>query len=137
MLQRPGTGKDKSGIRTKGPLPADLLVGQNIRIWRLQRGLSQTELGQRIGVTFQQVQKYEKGTNRVGASRLSQIADILQVPLSTLFEGTAQISHAPLEQPPQALLVKPHALRLLKAFHELPSDALRMAVLRLIESLKS
>jgi transcriptional regulator with XRE-family HTH domain len=62
-------------------MPVDVLVGQNIRICRLQKGLSQGELGQQIGVTFQQVQKYEKGANRVGASRLNQIANVLGVPL--------------------------------------------------------
>src|ERR1700744_3550360 len=58
----------------RAPQPVDVLVGQNIRICRLQKGLSQTELGERIGVTFQQIQKYEKGANRVGARRLTQIA---------------------------------------------------------------
>src|ERR1700731_1480100 len=58
-------------VATRNPMPVDVLVGQNIRICRLQKGLSQGELGQQIGVTFQQVQKYEKGANRVGASRLT------------------------------------------------------------------
>src|ERR1700740_1522580 len=84
----------------RAPQPVDVLVGQNIRICRLQKGLSQTELGERIGVTFQQIQKYEKGANRVGASRLTQIADVLGVPIPTLFDGapTAGQSQAAPEQ---------------------------------------
>ena len=66
----------------------DVLVGENIRICRLQRRLTQTELGQRIGVSFQQVQRYENGANRVGASRLTQVANALEVPLLSLFDGT-------------------------------------------------
>jgi predicted transcriptional regulator len=77
----------ESAVAKRSPLPIDVLVGQNIRICRLQKGLSQGELGRRIGVTFQQVQKYEKGANRVGASRLTQIADVLGVPIPSKREG--------------------------------------------------
>jgi len=65
----------------------DAHVGQRIRQRRTQLGLSQTALGQALGVTFQQVQKYEKGVNRVGSSRLAQIAEVLQVPIESFFEG--------------------------------------------------
>src|SRR5712671_3612030 len=90
--------------------PVDVLVGQNIRIGRLLMGLSQTELGARIGVTFQQIQKYEMGTNRVGASRLQQIANVLGLPASALFDGAPAAGHEPAEQTPRYLLTKPHAL---------------------------
>jgi transcriptional regulator with XRE-family HTH domain len=63
----------------------DVKVGQRIRIQRLQSGLSQTTLAAQLGVTFQQVQKYEKGVNRVGAGRLIKIANVLGIPVSTLF----------------------------------------------------
>src|SRR6266481_3181058 len=66
-------------MRNRAAQPVDVQVGHNIRIRRLQKGLSQSELGRGVGVTFQQIQKYEKGANRVGASRLSQIADVLDV----------------------------------------------------------
>ncbi len=69
------------------PKPVDRIIGQNIRANRLARGLSQGELGDQIGVTFQQVQKYETGTNRVGGSRLIQIAKALNVPAFELLEG--------------------------------------------------
>ena len=131
----------------RSPLPIDVLVGQNIRICRLQKGLSQGELGRRIGVTFQQVQKYEKGANRVGASRLDQIAGALGVPLATLFEGRpsngsaaprhgrASNGHAPPDLDGGALLTNRHALRLAQAFDGIPGSRRRIAILRLVESL--
>src|SRR5216684_5373196 len=101
-------------VAKRSPLPIDVLVGQNIRICRLQKGLSQGELGRRIGVTFQQVQKYEKGANRVGASRLQQIADVLGVPIPTLFDGASTAAdHSPL-QTARSFLAKPHSLRLVQ-----------------------
>ena len=69
------------------PKPVDQIIGQNIRANRLARGLSQAELADRIGVTFQQVQKYETGVNRVGGSRLIQIAKALNVPALALLGG--------------------------------------------------
>ena len=119
----------------RSPLPVDQLVGQNIRICRLQRGLSQTELGQRVGVTFQQIQKYEKGANRVGASRLTQIADVLQVALPTLFDGAATVGQVAPEASPRFLLAKPHSLRLLQAFDKVKDDGTRMALLAVVECL--
>jgi transcriptional regulator with XRE-family HTH domain len=125
-------------VAKRSPLPIDVLVGQNIRICRLQKGLSQGELGRRIGVTFQQVQKYEKGANRVGASRLTQIADVLGVPIPTLFDGAPTSPGQALpdqSQSPRYLLAKPHSLRLLQGFDKIDNDATRLAVLHLVESL--
>jgi transcriptional regulator with XRE-family HTH domain len=117
-------------------MPIDVLVGQNIRICRLQQKFSQTELGRRIGVTFQQVQKYEKGANRVGASRLSQIADVLGVPLLALFDGSATATpHAESNDTPRALLANPHSLRLLQGFDRIGSEAARTALLELVDAL--
>ena len=114
--------------------PVDALVGQNIRILRLQRGLSQTALGEQMGVTFQQVQKYERGANRVGAARLSQIAHALNVPLTNLFDGRPAAARSDTELSVGALLAHPHALRLLQAFDGIADQRRRMAILRLIES---
>ena len=69
--------------------PADVQAGRNLRAWRKNRGMSQTALGERLGITFQQIQKYEKGTNRLSVSRLADAAEALNVPLSTLLAGTA------------------------------------------------
>jgi len=71
----------------KAPNPIDKHVGSRVRMRRMMLSMSQEKLGDALGLTFQQVQKYEKGTNRVGASRLQQIAQILQVPVSFFFEG--------------------------------------------------
>jgi transcriptional regulator with XRE-family HTH domain len=120
---------------SKKPLPVDVLVGRNIRLCRLQRGLSQTELGQQIGVTFQQVQKYENGGNRVGAGRLSDIARVLGVPLATLFEGSSMAGRPDFSSSGHALLAQPHAFRLTKAFHEIAATKARLAIVHLIEAI--
>jgi transcriptional regulator with XRE-family HTH domain len=75
------------GRSTKGAQPVDVYVGARIRFRRNLLGISQTEMGERIGVTFQQVQKYEKGVNRIGSSRLLQICEVIQVTPAWLFEG--------------------------------------------------
>ncbi|MBR1189347.1 helix-turn-helix transcriptional regulator [Bradyrhizobium sp. AUGA SZCCT0240] len=74
-------------MSTKAPDPVDKYVGSRVRMRRIMLGMSQEKLGEALGLTFQQVQKYEKGTNRVGASRLQRISEILQVPVSFLFDG--------------------------------------------------
>src|SRR4051812_15152475 len=71
----------------KSPNPTDKYVGARVRMRRMMLGMSQEKLGDALGLTFQQVQKYEKGSNRIGASRLQHIAQILQVPVSFFFEG--------------------------------------------------
>jgi len=71
----------------KSPNPIDKHVGARVRMRRMMLSMSQEKLGDAIGLTFQQVQKYERGTNRVGSSRLQQIADALTVPVSFFFEG--------------------------------------------------
>ena len=73
----------------KQPNPIDSHVGGRVRMRRILAGLSQEKLGDALGVTFQQVQKYEKGTNRIGASRLQQISRVLEVPPSFFFEGAS------------------------------------------------
>ena len=75
----------------KKPHPVDVFVGQKIRKIRKNRGLSQTQLGNGVGVTFQQVQKYERGTNRIGSSRLFKISSELKVPVGSLFDGVEDV----------------------------------------------
>src|ERR1700689_2631942 len=79
----------------KVPNPIDKHVGSRVRMRRMMLGMSQEKLGDALGLTFQQVQKYEKGTNRIGSSRLQQIANILQVPVSFFFDGGPNISEQP------------------------------------------
>lgn len=74
----------------KTPNPIDKHVGGRVRMRRMMLGMSQEKLGERLGLTFQQIQKYEKGTNRIGASRLQETAAILSVPVSFFFEGAPQ-----------------------------------------------
>lgn len=74
-------------MKEKKPNPIDVHVGSRIRLRRNMVAMSQEKLGDSLGITFQQIQKYEKGTNRVGASRLQAISDILQVPVAFFFEG--------------------------------------------------
>ncbi|MAL74250.1 MAG: transcriptional regulator [Rhodospirillaceae bacterium] len=86
------------------PHPVDVTVGNRVREMRIRKGLSQQALGDQVGVSFQQIQKYERGTNRMGSSRLIQIADVLDVPVSTFFEGlgkseTTNVSSASEEGP--------------------------------------
>src|SRR5262245_35868745 len=81
-----------SGMMQKRPSPIDQYVGARVRMQRQLLEMSQTKLGDALGLTFQQIQKYEKGANRIGASRLQQIAHILQVPVSFFFEGAPNIN---------------------------------------------
>jgi transcriptional regulator with XRE-family HTH domain len=71
----------------KPPNPIDVHVGERVRIWRTERKISRVTLGEALGLTEQQIQKYEKGINRIGASRLQQICAVLEIPVSVLFEG--------------------------------------------------
>src|ERR1700674_4185546 len=81
--------KVKRKPNIKSPVPKDIEIGRLIRAQRLLCGMSQTELADVIGVTFQQVQKYEKGVNRIGAGRLYRIADTLSIPVTFFFEGAS------------------------------------------------
>src|SRR5580700_7111498 len=77
-------------MEKKAPNPIDRHVGSRVRMRRLMLGMSQEKLGDGLGLTFQQVQKYEKGTNRISASRLQEMSYILQVPVPFFFEGAPQ-----------------------------------------------
>ncbi len=79
--------------QTRKPNPVDIHVGGRIRLRRMMNGLSQERLGEQLGLTFQQIQKYEKGANRVGASRLFQLSQVLEVPVSYFFDDLDSGSH--------------------------------------------
>ena len=116
---------------TRRPDSIDVLVGQNIRIHRTSRGLTQTELGLGVGVSFQQVQKYEDGRQRVGGSRLFKIARLLQLPVSAFFDGTD-----PTDIRTEALsrwLAEPYAMQLLQAYRRINDHAVRRRVIQLID----
>jgi transcriptional regulator with XRE-family HTH domain len=81
-------------MSTKAPNPVDKYVGSRVRMRRIMLGMSQEKLGEALGLTFQQVQKYEKGANRIGASRLQQISRTLDVPPAFFFEGAPSFETA-------------------------------------------
>jgi transcriptional regulator with XRE-family HTH domain len=121
---------------TRQPDPVDIEVGQRIKIQRLAAGLSQTELGEGIGVTFQQLQKYEKGVNRVGAGRLTKIARVLRIPASSFFDGRDHIEKVAARgvESPLSLITHPYAFRLLQAYSTLIDLELRQAIVDLVEA---
>ena len=117
----------------KTPDPLDVMVGARIRIFRTQRGMTQGDLAARIGIAFQQVQKYEKGINRVGASRLSRIATVLRISIGDLFESAGD--KPAYQKSPFRLLEDRNALRLLMAFSRTSDPRIRRAIASLIESI--
>jgi transcriptional regulator with XRE-family HTH domain len=104
---------------------------------RIMLGMSQEKLGEGLGLTFQQIQKYEKGTNRIGASRIQQISEILQVPVSFLFEGSPGISTGFGAAPSPAyvadFLATSEGLALIRAFTRVPNVKLRRAIVDMVE----
>jgi transcriptional regulator with XRE-family HTH domain len=120
---------------SKKPDLIDIEVGQRIRIQRLAAGLSQSELAERIGVTFQQVQKYEKGTNRVGAGRLTKIARVLNVPVGSFFDGREEIDQVAQQglESPLAAMAQPYAYRLLRAYATISDPDLRQTIVDFVE----
>ena len=116
----------------KSPSSIDIAVGRNVRFWRMARGLSQAQLANRLGVTFQQLQKYEVGANRIGTGRLVKIAGVLRVPISALFDGTdaADPSRSLL-----ALVSDARAFRLAHAFSAIKDSTLRLALVGMVEKI--
>ena len=122
------------GSKRAGPL--DAVVGRTIRALRLSKGISQGALGRRLGVSFQQIQKYENGTNRVGAGRLAQIAVGLDVPMEALLQGVKTIKRkARPDDDPLALLSSSQAMRLARAFSKIADGRIRIALVGLAEGL--
>jgi len=126
----------------KVPNPIDKHVGSRVRMRRMMLGMSQEKLGDALGLTFQQVQKYEKGSNRIGASRLQQISLILQVPVSFFFEGapsppgTAEgFGEAASPAYVTDFLATTDGLALVKAFMRIPNAKLRRRVVDLVEEI--
>jgi transcriptional regulator with XRE-family HTH domain len=125
----------------KAPNPIDKHVGSRVRMRRMMLSMSQEKLGGALGLTFQQVQKYEKGTNRIGASRLQQISQILQVPVAFFFEGAPTdqnsegLSEAPSPSYVSDFLATSDGLALTKAFMEIKEPRLRRRIVDLVEEI--
>jgi transcriptional regulator with XRE-family HTH domain len=129
----------------KAPNPIDKHVGSRVRMRRMMLSMSQEKLGGALGLTFQQVQKYEKGTNRIGASRLQQISHILQVPVAFFFEGAPSfhpqtgdegvMGEAPSPSYVSDFLATSDGLALTKAFMEIKEPKLRRRIVDLVEEI--
>ena len=113
--------------------PIDVAVGSRIRLFRKVRGLSQQALAEAAGVTFQQIQKYERGADRVSASMLSRIAEALQTPVSEMF-GEASESRGVMDEV-AGLLGEPGAVDLLRGYAALPKGAARTSLVDFVQSL--
>src|SRR5260221_6550957 len=128
--------------RKKAPNPTDQHVGSRVRMRRMMLSMSQEKLGAALGLTFQQVQKYEKGANRIVASRLQQLSHILQVPVEFFFEG-APNAYAPLGSNGRALSMAQiddfvsdlAGLRLIRAFMRIDNAALRRSIAKLVQEI--
>jgi transcriptional regulator with XRE-family HTH domain len=137
------TGDEVNITAKKAPNPTDKHVGARVRMRRMMLGMSQEKLGDALGLTFQQVQKYEKGANRIGASRLQQIGHILQVPVSFFFEGAPAIagavtdgmSEAPSPAYVSDFLATSDGLALTKAFMKINDAKLRRRIVDLVEQM--
>jgi len=125
-----------------GPNPVDINVGSRVRLRRNMLGLSQEQLGSALGVTFQQVQKYERGANRIGASRLFEIARVLDVPIAFFFDDVDPVRApaiaddvgTPAPMLLADLLRHPEALELVRAYLDIPDPKLRRHVLELAKT---
>ena len=112
----------------------DVIIGKRLRFYRTQSGVSQTALGEHVNLTFQQIQKYEKGSNRVSVSRLIEFANFLDFTISDFLdglvdEGTKKIT--PLKEMKDAL-VEPHTIDLVRQFRNLENDQVKKSVVDLL-----
>jgi transcriptional regulator with XRE-family HTH domain len=112
--------RTKRGVKPK-PTAQDVEVGKRVRAFRLERGMSQRVLGQSLGITFQQIQKYEKGTNRVAAGRLQAMSEVFQVPISAFFSEKKRSSTQTLFE----LAYSRGAMSLLRAYQSMADPKLK------------
>jgi transcriptional regulator with XRE-family HTH domain len=124
------------GRGTGIPNPIDVHVGKRIRMRRLFLGMNQETLANALGLTFQQVQKYEGGANRVSASRLSAMADILGVPISYFF-GDLQLdetSRTPEERESRERMERPETIELIRLYYAIPDQRVRQQFLEMVKA---
>lgn len=121
----------------KTPNPTDKHVGSRVRMRRMMLGMSQEKLGDALGISFQQVQKYEKGINRISASRLQHITQILQVPVAFFFEGLPApgANKAPSPAYVWDFLARSDGVALTKAFMRIKDKRLRRCIVNLVEQI--
>ena len=126
-------------MSARGPTSIDQHVGARLRLRRSLLDMSQSELGEKLGVTFQQVQKYERGTNRIGASRLFHVAKVMEVPVAYFFEGLDESGSSELKGEDSDTLydfiASPDGLALASAFSAIKDQTVRRRVIDLLRSL--
>jgi transcriptional regulator with XRE-family HTH domain len=120
-------------VTARRPDPIDVHVGERIRRWRTARKISRITLGEALGLTVQQIQKYEKGTNRIGASRLQQICSVLEIPVSFLFEGAlgSSVSESGMPQDIIDFMESEEGVRFVAAFCRITDRKVRRGIARL------
>jgi transcriptional regulator with XRE-family HTH domain len=146
MLQRSRSRPSQLSRRGGGTHPIDVHIGSRIRLRRATLGLSQATLGEAIGITFQQVQKYERGANRIGAGRLLEVARVLDVPIGFFYDdidpaqapailaGSAEPARATPDRDP---LQQPETLELVRAYTEITDTKIRLHLLQLAKALSA
>ena len=124
-------------MSARSPNKTDVYIGKRIKMQRLARGLSQTDVASRLGITFQQIQKYERGTNRVGAGRLQEMANLLGVTPAFFFEDGPRYKPGQSEEASETteLLANKYNLALTQAYDKIRSRGVRRNVLELVEGL--
>ncbi|ACI98091.1 MULTISPECIES: helix-turn-helix domain-containing protein [Rhodospirillales] len=126
--------------RGEGPNPIDIHVGQRLRLRRTLLGLSQETLGEAVGITFQQLQKYERGANRISASRLFNLSQVLGVPVTFFFEDLpASGPEAPLDGGSETQefesMARRETLELVRAYYRIPDEGVRRRAFDLVKAL--
>lgn len=124
-------------MNARGPNHIDKHVGSRLRLRRIMLEMSQSELGEQLGVTFQQVQKYERGTNRIGASRLFAVAKVMGVPIAYFFEGLDDGGFSEITQRDELFdfIASPDGLSLARAFAGIGDQVVRRRVIDLLRSM--
>jgi transcriptional regulator with XRE-family HTH domain len=119
-------------VIAKRPNPIDVHVGMRMRMARAERKISRITLGEAIGLTIQQIHKYEKGTNRIGASRLQQICTVLEIPVAFLFEGASgSLCESGMPQAIIDFMESPEGARFVAAFGRIADPKVRRGIARL------
>ncbi len=121
--------------RSDQEIDVDVHVGLKLREARTLKKLSQTDLGKLVGLTFQQIQKYENGANRIGASRLWHLSQILELPVSYFFEGLESGKRLDADDAETAENIRRKSLGLLRNFYAIEDDQMREAVYQLIKGM--
>ena len=122
--------------QSRKPERTDIIVGRNILLWRRARGMSQTQLAGAIGVTFQQVQKYESGANRISPSGLQVLAQFLNLPAHAFFAGVdapRDARRSPYEEA-LSLYAQPYTARFVEAFARIEDDGVKRSIMLLLEA---